>query len=152
MTGPTPLARRVVALALGLGFWLVLGVVTWLALTPSPPDPVTGISDIVAHALAFTTLTFLLTLAYLTHSGTRPGAGGPALGLRGNWHWWAATLMLLYGVALEILQSRVPERSAEFKDVCVDLAGIAAGLVLAAWLCGPLRRLLESGLALLLRR
>ena len=59
--------------------------------------------------------------------------------------------MLAYGVALELVQSGIPERSAEFKDVWVDLGGIAAGLLLAVWLCRPLRRLLERLLTPLLR-
>jgi len=146
------MAPRLVAVGLVLVFWLLLAATTWLALTPSPPEPVTRVSDVLLHALAFTTLTFLLILAHLAGTGGQGAHGAPATRLRGYRHWWAVPLMLLYGVALELLQSRVPERSAEFKDVWVDVAGIVVGLCLAIWLCGPLRRLLERGLAVLLRR
>ncbi len=107
------------------GFWLPLAVCTYLALTPSPPDAVSRVSDVVLHAAAFTYLTFALTLAH-------PGTSGVVAGA------W----MLGYGLLLEVVQSFEPARSAELKDLLVDLAGIAAGLILARVAGTPSRRLL----------
>lgn len=38
--------------------------------------------------------------------------------------------MAVYGVALELVQSVIPQRVAELKDLGVDAAGICLGLVL----------------------
>ena len=106
------------------GFWLPLGVCTYLALTPSPPDPVYRISDVVLHWAAFTYLTFALSLAHPTARGLVPGV-------------W----MLGYGLLLELLQSFEP---AELKDLLVDGLGICAGLLAARWMGVWSRNLLSA--------
>ncbi|HEY5644640.1 MAG TPA: VanZ family protein [Pseudomonadales bacterium] len=112
--------------AFQIGFWIPLLFCTWAALVPAPPDnPVFQLSDVLLHAAAFTYLSFAFVLAWLE------GGSGPAY-LR------AFLCMLGYGVLLEVVQSFIPERSAEFKDLLVDAAGIGAGLLLAAWLARPL--------------
>ena len=90
-----------------------MAAVTWLALTSRPPRLVEGVSDVALHAVAFTVLTFLLSMA---HFERRP------LG--------SAFLMLLYGSAIELLQGGMGERSAEWKDLAVDVVGIGLGLLL----------------------
>lgn len=117
------------------GFWVPLAACTYLALTPSPPDAVFHVSDVVLHGGAFAYLTFALTLAH-------PKAEG----------WPAAGSMLGYGLLLEVLQSFEPARTAELKDLLVDLAGIAVGLSLARIAGAPVRRLLRRLIELLLVR
>ena len=89
-------------------FWSVLVFVSYNAV--APPDRVTApsVSDVVLHAGAFGTLTVLLL------------AGYERLGL-----WRAMGLLLLYGGAIEVAQSWLPERSAEWKDFAVDALGIS---------------------------
>lgn len=146
-----PGEERLVRAGLQLAFWLPLLICTYLALTPAPPTAVSAISvavlnalaslgltsappdalygagDVVLHALAFCYLTFALGLAL-------PGAGPAVVG----------AYMLGYGGFLELAQSEQPTRAAEWKDLLVDLGGIAVGLGLL-WLCGrPCRRLVRA--------
>ena len=93
-------------------FWLPWLLCTYLAFAPNPPESVFRISDVLLHGLAFSYLTFALGLA---DHGRR---------------WlWAVAWMLAYGFAIEFIQSFEPERSAELKDLLVDMAGIGLGAV-----------------------
>jgi VanZ family protein len=125
-------AERAARVVWRIGFWLPLALCTWLALTPSPPDAVFRVSDVVLHALAFSYLTFALGLA---HGGLR--------------YLLVAVLMLLYGVFIEVAQSFQPARSPEVKDLLVDVAGIALGLVALLVLGDWSRRILRRVLAAL---
>jgi VanZ family protein len=108
------------------GFWIPLIICTYLALVPEPPEhPVFRLSDVILHAGAFTYLTFALVLAGY------PGESRGRLAVR------SSILMLGYGVFLELAQMLVPERSAEVKDLIVDLAGIGIGLGLAWVIAAP---------------
>lgn len=121
---------RLTRVCLRVGFWVPLFACTWLALTPSPPEAVFRISDVVLHALAFAYLTFALGLA---HAGLRT--------------WAILSWMLGYGVFIELVQSIEPQRSAELKDLLVDAAGIGVGLVLLAVLGAWSRRTVHAVLA-----
>jgi len=115
----------IVRVGFQVAFWIPLAACTWFALMPEPPDySVFRLSDVVQHAAAFTYLSLALTMAQL--HGTRT----PAF-LR------TFVFMLGYGALLEVIQSFIPERSAEFKDLLVDLVGIGIGLLLARWLARP---------------
>jgi hypothetical protein len=103
-------AERLAGICLICGFWLPLAVCTWLAFTPSPPEAVFRVSDVVLHGAAFAYLSFSMGLAH-------------DLSMRRVALW-----MLGYGAVIELLQSLIPERSAELKDLLVDGAGIAVGL------------------------
>jgi len=131
MSNPPRPAERVEGLLWRIGFWLPLALCTWLALTPSPPETVFRVSDVVLHALAFTYLTAALGLA---HGGLR--------------YLVVAAWMLLYGVFIEVAQSFEPARSPELKDLLVDAAGIALGLlallVMGEWARRTLRRVLGA--------
>lgn len=106
-------------LCLMTGFWVPLALCTWLAFTPSPPEAVFRVSDLLLHAFAFAYLSFSLSLAH-DLSATR-----------------VAFWMLGYGLLIEVLQSLIPDRTPELKDLLVDGAGIAVGLtaarLLGAW-------------------
>jgi VanZ family protein len=113
MSSRPALADRAARVCLSAAFWVPLVVCTYLALSPSPPEPVFRVSDVVLHALAFSYLTFALGLAH-------PATGRPML----------VAWMLAYGIFIEVVQSFEVERSAELKDLLVDGAGIVAGLAL----------------------
>jgi VanZ family protein len=97
---------------------LLLVVVTFLALTPKPPEGVESGLDKVAHLLAFTSLAF---------SGYR---GFPAC--RGICS-AVVTGLLAYGGLIEVLQVFVPGRSSEWGDLLADGIGIVFGIGLAAF-------------------
>jgi VanZ family protein len=112
---------------LKLGFWLPLVLCTWLALVPDPSEiSVFKISDVLLHAFAFTYLSFTLAVAY-------PQRSLPQI----------FCLMLGYGLLIEVVQSFEVSRSAELKDLLVDIVGIGFGLLLARLLAEWTRRLVS---------
>jgi len=115
-----------------LGFWFTLALVTWLALTPSPPRPVTYFSDIVLHAAAFTVLMFLCCQAHFRTTLLPP-----------------ALAMLAYGLGIEVVQGLMGARFAEVKDFLVDLVGIGAGAVMRKVLGDLADRVMHTLLSLL---
>lgn len=96
---------------------LMLAVITWLALSPAPPETMNTGWDKANHALAFGALAFSAVWALWQ----RPR----------QWVWLVLAL-LAYGVFIEIAQSFLPPREADWHDVVADSVGIALGL-LAAW-------------------
>ncbi len=100
-----------------LGFWLPFAVATYAAFAPEGMPMPFRVSDIVLHAGAFTYLTAALWFA---HHSTNNG-------------WKPAAWMFGYGVAIELIQSFEPTRTAEFKDLLVDVIGIALGVLLYRW-------------------
>lgn len=124
------LTERVLRICLRTGFWLPLAVCTYLALTPSPPESIFQVGDVILHAFAFTYLTFCLSLAHPSQRALMPGL-------------W----MLGYGLLLEVVQSFEAARSAEVKDLLVDLVGICLGLLAARWMAEPTRQLLAQVLS-----
>ena len=96
---------------------LMLAVITWLALSPAPPKTVDLGWDKANHALAFASLAFVAVWAVWPSPR--------------QWAWLVLAL-LAYGVGIEIAQSFLPPREADWHDVMADSIGIALGL-LAAW-------------------
>ena len=119
-----------------LGFWVPFAVCTYLALAPQPPQvDMFRLSDIFAHAFAFAYLTFAFRVAYQNRSAAH-----------------TFVVLLAYGVLIEVVQSFEAERSAEIKDLLVDVAGIGLGLLIARLgrdrLCSFVRRVVTAtGLA-----
>lgn len=105
---PDRLARALLTLA----FWLPWVLCTYLAFTPGVPEAVSSISDIWLHGFAFSYLTLALSLAYRRNDWLR-----------------ACAWMVAYGTAIEFVQYFEPARSAELKDLLVDVAGIGVGAV-----------------------
>lgn len=92
-------------------FWLALLFVSYNAFAPPDRVAAPALSDTVLHAVAFIGLTGLLLAAYPRWS-----------------HWMSAIALLIYGASIEVVQSQLPLRSAEWKDVAMDLVGIVMGL------------------------
>ena len=108
-------------------FWrttlaLLLGVVTWLALTPAPPALSGMLWDKLNHLSAFASL-----------------AVAGFLGFRRRWV-PVALALLVYGRLIEVLQSFNPTRVGEWWDLLADAAGIALGLLLAAAMVAAMAR------------
>lgn len=127
----TTLAHRTVQPARA---WLILTLLLvalslYLALTPHPPPPSKLMWDKLNHAVGFAGLTLAASLS-CGHCGQ-----GHQASLRDTAR--PALLMLAFGALIELLQSFVPERSAEWADLLAD--GI--GVVLGAWLAWGVRRL-----------
>lgn len=95
----------------------LLLVISYLALSSAPPPTLDSGWDKLNHLLAFGALGFC---AFIGSSAARS-----------RWLWGPAAL-LGYGVLIELLQSQLPPRSADWRDVVADALGITAGLVLAA--------------------
>lgn len=131
MNNPPGRAERAERICLGAAFWLPLSLCTYLALTPSPPQAALHVTDVTLHTLAFTYLTFALGLAY-------PGTS----------RWRLVGWMFAYGLMLEVLQSFEPARSAELKDLAVDVGGILLGLLLLRLAADLSRRALRQVLRL----
>jgi VanZ family protein len=94
-------------------FWVPFAATTYLAFTPNTEILPPQITDVIAHASAFFYLTMACWFVYYESNGGL----APVL-------WMAA-----YGIAIELIQSQLPERTFELKDLAVDAAGITA-----AWL------------------
>ncbi len=96
---------------------LLLGVITWLALSPVPPRQADLGWDKLNHLAAFATLAVVAVL----------GRCGP--------RWRIGAALLAYGGLIEVLQSFTPNRVGEWPDLLADSGGIALGLLLVAgWL------------------
>jgi VanZ family protein len=103
-------------------FWIACAAVAVLTLMPSEQLPTALFSwwDKLQHALAFGTLALLGGLAY---SPLRAAAG-----------------VLIFGVAIEIVQEASGWRHGDVVDALADGVGVAAGLIVATWLSRRSRR------------
>jgi VanZ family protein len=98
-------------------FWLLLALITLLALVPKPPEALSLGWDKLNHLGAFFALGLLARLAWPAQA----------------WRRWFLGLMA-YGLLLELAQGMVPGRAAEAADLLTDAAGLAAAALLArAW-------------------
>lgn len=95
---------------------LALIAITWLALTPSPPEVSNLLNwDKANHAIAFFVLS---ALSFYSLKRT-------------EWAGWLA--LLFYGVLIEVLQWALGYRHFELFDILADLFGIVLCIV-----CQPL--------------
>jgi VanZ family protein len=115
------IATTVTAASRAWQFLLLMFIVavSYLALTPAPPEHLTTGWDKANHMLAFAALAFSARLGY-------PAA-------RRTWLLWLFGLVA-YGGLIEILQMFVPGRSSEWGDLLADSMGIACGALVAAYL------------------
>ncbi|MCY7315874.1 MAG: VanZ family protein [Rubrivivax sp.] len=107
-----PRFQRLCRLALGL----LMAVVSWLAFRPADAP------DLVLHADKLRHLAAFGALAAVAALGWPPG----------RWQQAAIALGLLaYGLAIELIQSQLPTRSASAADWLADAVGVGCGLLLA---------------------
>jgi VanZ family protein len=102
--------------------WRVLLVaaaagICWFAFTPNPPPAGANVWDKAQHLFAFAVLATLARLAY-PRARLAAQLGG----------------LLAFGVFIELLQSQIPQRSAEIADVVADFCGALFVLPLRRWL------------------
>jgi len=113
--------------------WLVTGLLIMalvLVLTLLPAGRMTTLtmlSDKAAHFLAF-----MLLMVWFCGVFRPPFTPLVAVGL------------LAFGILIELLQSRLPYRSAEIADALYDLGGITAGWLLAVLGASRWTRILEA--------
>ena len=103
----------------------LIAMVSYLAVTPSPPPPANLGWDKLNHMLAFSALTFTGCLGF---PGTR------------RLLWGVLPGMLALGVLIEVVQYFVPGRSCEWQDLGADALGIACGAALALYVSALARR------------
>ncbi|MFB8829328.1 VanZ family protein [Azotobacter sp. CWF10] len=116
---PMPAARLLAnpLLLWRLAFCGCLTAVLALALMKDVSPPLDTGWDKGNHLLAFGVLAFLGRMGF-------PGR-----------RWLVPAGLLLYGIAIEVLQGLTGYRIAEYRDLLADLLGIAMGsLAAAAWL------------------
>ncbi len=107
--GPARSWRRAWQLLLGL----LLMVIAGLAFHPHPPASIDSGWDKLNHAAAFAVL----------------GAVGWLAQPPGRWRGWRALAGLLaYGAFIEVVQTLIPERSGEWRDLLADGIGLALGI------------------------
>jgi VanZ family protein len=99
----------VLAMALAPAFW------SW----PSSARPGLIELDKVGHGLTFAFLALWYTGQYAR-----------------NQYFRIALALAAYGALIELLQSFLPYRSAEFADFVADAIGILGGIVMAQWFAG----------------
>jgi VanZ family protein len=96
---------------------VLLAVISWLALSAAPPKTVDLGWDKANHTLAFASLAFSAVWALWQQPRQWPRL---------------VIALLAYGIGIEVAQSFLPPREADWHDVVADSVGIALGL-LAAW-------------------
>jgi VanZ family protein len=99
--------------------WLLAALavtVSWLALSPAPPDGLDTGWDKLNHAAAFAALTVAAIFALPRSRRSL---------------WLLLAGLLCFGAAIEIAQSFTPTRNAEWGDLLADAVGMAAGVFAA---------------------
>ena len=91
-------------------------LVSWLALSPAPPDGLDTGWDKLNHAGAFAALAVVAVFAFPRSRRSL---------------WLLPAGLLCFGGAIEIAQSFTPTRNAEWGDLLADAVGIAAGVFAA---------------------
>jgi VanZ family protein len=96
-----------------IGFYLACLLVGGLSLAPSAALPEISIGDKVEHALAYAALGLL---------GVATAQRAPSFTILG---------LVLFGIAIELLQTFSPGRSPEIGDVLADSIGVCLGAAAA---------------------
>jgi VanZ family protein len=117
-------------LAWRLGLGLLVVVVCWLAFSPAPPPQLHTHWDKLNHTLAFAALGWCACLGWPMPPAPRRVAH--LLGL--------ALALLAFGAFIEVVQSQLPARSAEWADLLADAVGTLLGGGLAHGVQWLLRR------------
>lgn len=96
-----------------LQFYTLIGVYTYLGLTPHPENTVPVTNDLVMHFMGYLVAGFSISLA------------------RPTWPWWQrAALLIIYSIAIEIAQHFNPPRTFSVLDILANASGVCTGLML----------------------
>ena len=121
-----PTSRRRFRVQL-LVFLTFLGLWTWKLLEPHPvPEEISerleraGLSFVAAKSLHAGSYAFLAILA-------------ATLPVPRRWRYFLVGLLVWHGVATEIGQTYVPNRSGNVRDVLIDWFGVTLGLLALRW-------------------
>jgi VanZ family protein len=99
---------------------VLVAVVSYLAMTPTPPEDLTTGWDRLNHVSAFAALALSAWFGYRDRRSTLL---------------WLLLALLAFGGLIEVVQYFVPGRSCEWGDLFADSVGIAGGSLLAlGWL------------------
>ena len=104
---------------------LLMCAAAWFAFIPATPTAQPSGLDKIEHLLAFAALG--LAASFTASPGLRRTAQ-------------AAAGLLLYGGFIELVQTQLPTRTADWADIAADGLGVAAGLALAALMRTAVRR------------
>lgn len=121
MTTATPTVSRPRPNAARLAVWWLLAAAWTVALLT--PLPARVGREVVPSAAQFSASKGLHVVAYLALAVTVPWTG-----LRAG-KWWLLAFLVLHGVLTEYIQQWVPERTASVRDVLLDWAGVALGVL-----------------------
>jgi VanZ family protein len=116
---PGPATRRAARFAL-VALVLLVG---WLALVPQPPRALSTGWDKLNHAIAFAALGAVACVGFASHGLAERSAAGPAV----------MGALLAYGVLIEWVQTHIPGRQGDARDVLADVVGLALGTAIV-WL------------------
>jgi len=108
-------------------FFILIGVATYLSLTPSPGDSFDYIWDKLLHFICWSALLISLRLPWLM----RPKFV------------WAAVGLFAYSIGIEFLQQLSPPRELSVLDMVANGSGIIAAYIFCR-LTNPLYRYLVS--------
>ena len=121
---PPPTRRKLLRISV---FLVLLALWTWKLLEPYPvPDEISeglarlGLKFVAAKSLHLV-LYAVLTILAITLPVPR------------RWRYFLVGLLVWHGVATEIGQRFVPNRTGSLRDVLIDWCGIALGLLVAMW-------------------
>jgi len=107
---------------------IALVLISWLSLTPSPPEQITLSWDKLNHFVAFFSLAFLSDFSFPQANGQRTQV---------NRYRNQCLMLILYGASIEISQWWFGFRVFELLDIVADCLGIFAYL-LVVWLISSL--------------
>ncbi len=121
---PPPTRQKLLRISV---FLVLLALWTWKLLEPYPvPDEISeglarlGLKFVAAKSLHLV-LYAVLTILAITLPVPR------------RWRYFLVGLLVWHGVATEIGQRFVPNRTGSLRDVLIDWCGIALGLLVAMW-------------------
>ncbi len=96
-------------------FWLILGSLLYLTLTPSPPEPIRLRNiDKLYHFIAFAGFSFVFKIAYKQFQNI-----------------FIIIASGILAILIEVIQYYIPGRGFSFADMLADASGIFVGVWVA---------------------
>lgn len=118
----------------GVAFAALLALWTWKLVSPNPAP------EAVRVALADLDLAFAVAKTLHLSGYALLAALAATLPVPRRWRAFLVALLVLHGVATEVAQTFVPNRSGRATDVLIDWAGVALGALAAQLWTRPRER------------